>query len=111
MKESDVIAALGALAHQTRLRIFRLLVTVGPEGLSVGRIGAEIGGPADSTLSFHLSDMRQAGLLRCRREGRSLIYAADFEAMTALLGFLTENCCQGKVEPCCALPAAEKIDG
>lgn len=104
MKESDVIAALAALAQETRLRLFRLLVAVGPEGLSAGRIAEELGA-AESTLSFHLSHLRQAGLIGRRRDGRSLIYTADFTTMTALVGFLTENCCGGRPELCC--PSAE----
>ncbi|MEO5375859.1 MAG: metalloregulator ArsR/SmtB family transcription factor [Alphaproteobacteria bacterium] len=100
MKEDDVIAALAALAQETRLRLFRLLVAVGPEGLPAGRIAEKLGA-TESTLSFHLSHLRQAGLIRRRRDGRSLIYSADFATMTALLGFLTENCCGGRPELCC----------
>lgn len=109
MEKSDVINALGALAQDTRLDIFRLLVQVGPNGLPAGRIGARFGLPS-ATLSFHLNQLKQAGLLACRREGRSMIYAAQFGAMNDLLAFLTENCCQGQAGECavpiCA-PAAE----
>lgn len=105
MKEYDVIAALAALAQETRLRLFRLLVAVGPEGLRAGRIAEELGA-TESTLSFHLAHLRQAGLIRRRRDGRSLIYTVDFATMTAVIAFLTENCCGGRPELCC--PTAEK---
>ncbi len=85
---------LGALAQENRLAVFRLLVGAGPGGLSAGAIGERLGLPGP-TLSFHLAQLKQAGLVACRREGRSLIYAADFAAMTALVAFLTENCCRG----------------
>jgi DNA-binding transcriptional ArsR family regulator len=94
MEKSNAIAGLAALAHETRLDVFRLLVQAGSGGLAVGRIGATLG-LASPTLSFHLTQLKHAGLIDCRREGRSLIYTADFSAMTALLGYLTENCCAG----------------
>ena len=100
MNENDVIAALSALAQETRLRLFRLLIAVGPQGLPAGRIAEELGA-AESTLSFHLSHLRQAGLIQRRRDGRLLIYSADFATMTALVVFLTENCCGGRPELCC----------
>lgn len=109
MEKSDAIGALGALAQDTRLDIFRLLVQVGPDGLPAGQIGARFGLPS-ATLSFHLNQLKQAGLLACRREGRSMIYAARFEAMNDLLGYLTENCCQGQTGDCdvpVCVPAAE----
>ncbi|MFN3077940.1 MAG: ArsR/SmtB family transcription factor [Alphaproteobacteria bacterium] len=110
MNEYDVIAALAALAQETRLRLFRLLVAAGPEGLPAGQIADELGA-AESTLSFHLSHLRQAGLIQRRRDGRSLIYSADFATMTALLGFLTENCCGGRPELCCPTGEGEMCDG
>jgi DNA-binding transcriptional ArsR family regulator len=94
MEKQDVLAALAALAHETRLDIFRLLVRAGGEGLAAGAI-AETLGVSPATLSFHLKELKSAGVARCRREGRSLIYSPDFEAMNDLLGFLTENCCGG----------------
>ena len=94
MEKKDVLAALAALAHETRLDIFRLLVRAGGEGLAAGAI-AETLGVSPATLSFHLKELKSAGVARCRREGRSLIYSSDFEAMNDLLGFLTENCCGG----------------
>ncbi|KAF0117735.1 MAG: transcriptional regulator protein [Rhodospirillaceae bacterium] len=110
MNERDALAALAALAQETRLRLFRLLITVGPEGLPAGRIAEELGA-SDSTLSFHLSHLRQAGLIERRREGRLLIYHADFAAITALLHFLTENCCKGQPDLCCPSTETEPANG
>ena len=93
MDQTEAVAALGALAQDSRLAIFRLLVQVGPPGLPAGQIGERLG-LAPATLSFHLKTLRAAGLVEQRRDGRSLIYAADFARMQALLGYLTEHCCQ-----------------
>ena len=102
METPEATAALGALAQETRLRIFRLLVQVGPDGLPAGQIGKNLELPL-ATLSFHLNTLRQAGLIEFRRESRSLIYRANFEVMNGLLAYLTENCCGG--EPAsCAVP-------
>lgn len=94
MDKLEAIAALGALAQESRLDMFRMLVQAGPKGLPAGQIGERLGLPS-ATLSFHLNQLRQAGLVTFQREGRSLIYMAEYPAMNALLGFLTENCCQG----------------
>jgi DNA-binding transcriptional ArsR family regulator len=102
MKKTDAVAALAALAQDNRLDVFRLLVQAGPEGMSAGAV-AEALDLAPNTLTFHFDRLRAAGLVTVRREGRSMIYAAQFERMNALLGFLTENCCGGT--PCA--PAAE----
>ena len=91
MEKSNAIAALAALAQDTRLDIFRLLVQAGAEGMAAGQIGERLGLPS-ATLSFHLSQLKQAGLVTFRREGRSLIYAAEYAAMNDLLAYLTENC-------------------
>jgi DNA-binding transcriptional ArsR family regulator len=99
MEKTDAIAALAALAQETRLDIFRLLVQTGAEGLPPGQISERLGLPA-ATLSFHLNQLRHAGLLTFRREGRSLIYMAEYEAMNGLLAYLTENCCQGDAAGC-----------
>lgn len=109
MKSTQAIAALGALAHEHRLAIFRLLVGRGPEGLSAGSI-AECVGLLPSSLTFHLQNLQRAGLLAQRREGRQLIYSADFSAMNALVAYLTENCC-GSAAACmpCAPPASGKL--
>ncbi len=88
------ISALAALSQETRLDVFRLLVRAGPEGLPAGAIAEMLEVPA-ATLSFHLKELKNAALLRCDRQGRSLIYSPDFAAMQELVGFLTQNCCQG----------------
>ncbi len=92
MDSSQAVAALGALAHSTRLAVFRLLVQRGPEGLAAGVIAQTLNVPP-SSLTFHFQQLVHAGLLTSRRHSRQLIYAADFATMNALLSFLTENCC------------------
>lgn len=114
MEKKDVLAGLAALAQETRLDIFRLLVEAGPEGRSAGSI-AEALGVAPATLSFHLSALTNAGLILQRRESRSLIYSADFGRMTGIVGFLSENCCgrsanAGACIPVCA-PTPEAANG
>jgi ArsR family transcriptional regulator len=99
METSEAVAALGALAHEHRLGIYRLLVERGPEGLPAGAI-AEALGLAPSSLTFHLQNLHRAGLIVQRRESRSLIYSVDFGTMNALVGFLTENCCAGSSRAC-----------
>ena len=94
MKNLEAVEALGALAHEHRLAIYRLLVQAGPEGRPAGVIAEKLGMPA-SSLSFHLAHLTRAGLIEQRRESRSLIYSADFAVMNGLVGFLTENCCGG----------------
>jgi ArsR family transcriptional regulator, arsenate/arsenite/antimonite-responsive transcriptional repressor len=94
MDEVRAVTALGALAQETRLALFRLLVTQGLAGLPAGAIGERLG-VAPSSLSFHLQHLLHAGLVTQRRLGRQLIYAAEFAAMNELLGYLTENCCGG----------------
>jgi ArsR family transcriptional regulator len=95
MEMNAAIAALAALAQETRLQIFRYLVTCGTDGAAAGEIGGVFGLPG-ATLSFHLSILKQAGLVQVQREGRSLIYATDFRQMSTLLAFLMEDCCGGK---------------
>lgn len=92
MKAADAIAALGALAHEHRLAIFRLLVEHGPEGLPAGAIAENVG-LVPSSLTFHLQHLTRAGLLTQRRQSRQIFYAADFAAMNAVVGYLTDNCC------------------
>lgn len=92
MKIPQVITALGALAHEHRLAVFRLLVERGPGGLAAGAIGARLG-VAPSALTFHLQHLQRAGLATSVRVGRQVIYTADFEAINSLVTFLTENCC------------------
>lgn len=94
MDANTVVAALAALAQSSRLAIFRLLVEAGPEGLAVNRIGERLD-IAPATLSFHLKSLAQAGLLQARQEGRFIYYSANYEVMDDLIGFLTDNCCNG----------------
>jgi ArsR family transcriptional regulator len=102
MEESGVIKALSALAQPVRLRVFRALVVAGPSGLTPGVLGELLAVPGTS-LSFHLKELVQAGLVSQEREGRHLIYRAAYDQMNALLAFLTENCCQGAT---CAVDAS-----
>jgi DNA-binding transcriptional ArsR family regulator len=94
MESKSVIAALAALAQDSRLAVFRTLVQAGPEGLAAGKIG-EITGIAPSSLSFHLKELLHAELVESRKEARYVIYSARYSTMNALIGFLTENCCNG----------------
>jgi DNA-binding transcriptional ArsR family regulator len=100
MKAKDVIEALSALAHEHRLSVFKILVERGPAGLPAGRIAERIG-LVPSSLTFHLQNLQRGGLITQRREGRQLIYSADFDAMTSLVGYLTDNCCAESAAECC----------
>jgi DNA-binding transcriptional ArsR family regulator len=102
MEAKQAVEALGALAHDHRLAIYRMLVERGPEGLSAGAIAGSLGVPP-SSLTFHVQHLQRAGLIGQRRVGRQLIYAADYDCMNGLMGFLTENCC-GR-EPSGCLPS------
>ncbi len=99
MEARLAVEALAALAQETRLRVFRLLVVAGPSGLPAGEV-AQAAGVPPSTLSFHLVRLERAGLLRSWRRGRQILYAAELEAMRRLLGFLTADCCSGHPEIC-----------
>jgi ArsR family transcriptional regulator, arsenate/arsenite/antimonite-responsive transcriptional repressor len=99
MEKIDAVAALAALAQDNRLDVFRLLVEAGPEGLPAGGI-ADALALAPNTLTFHFDRLRAAELVTARKVGRSVIYAARFETMNALIGYLTENCCRGAPETC-----------
>ena len=103
MDEDQAVAALAALAHPLRLKLFRALVVVGPPGLTPGAIIEGVGVPA-ATLSFHLKELTAAGLVSQQRSGRNVIYRAAYDAMNGLIGYLTENCCQGAA--CAVEPAA-----
>jgi ArsR family transcriptional regulator len=92
MDIKNVVASLAALAQESRLRIYRLLVEAGPTGLAVGEIGASLK-VAPATLSFHLKELFHAGLVSSRQEGRFIYYSANYDRMNRLLGYLTENCC------------------
>ena len=107
MDSPSAISALGALAQEHRLALFRLLVQAGAEGMPAGAIAEALGVP-NSSLSFHLAQLSRAGLIGQERRHRSLIYRADFAAMNALLGYLTENCCAGA--PCAPAAACPPID-
>ncbi|MBT9549592.1 MAG: helix-turn-helix transcriptional regulator [Hydrogenophaga sp.] len=105
MEEPEVIKALAALAQETRLRIFRLLVVAGPDGRTPGHMADELG-TAPTALSFHLKELSHAGLIAAERDGRNLIYRASIPTMNDLLGFLTAHCCQGQA--CLDMPT--KLD-
>jgi|SRR5215471_8160767 len=110
MEKTDAVAALAALAQDNRLDVFRLLVEAGPEGLPAGEVARALE-LAPNTLTFHFDRLRSAGLVTVRRDGRSMIYAARFETMNALLAYLTENCCQGAPDARAAVvckPAPER---
>jgi DNA-binding transcriptional ArsR family regulator len=102
MDTKNALIALSALAQDSRLAVFRLLITVGPSGMAATKIAEHLG-IASSSLSFHLKELSHAGLVTARQDGRYVIYAANFDVMNALIGFLTENCCGGN--PCSPLLA------
>src|ERR1051325_1856420 len=104
MEASEAVKRLSALAQEARLALFRLLVKAGPEGLAAGEIARRLGTAADTT-SGQLPGLSNAGLIRARRDGRSIIYAVDYPAMRDLLVFLTEDCCGGRAEICAPLAA------
>ena len=102
MEMTQAVRALGALAQETRLAIFRLLVEAGPTGLAAGEIAASVG-VAPANLSFHLKELAHAGLVRSKQEGRFVYYSAHFAHMNDLIGYLTEHCCErdgGGCTPC-----------
>lgn len=107
METKDAAIALAALAQDSRLDVFRLLVRTGRQGLPAGQIAERLD-IAASTLSFHLAQLRHAGLVQARRDGRSLIYAADYDGMNELMSFLTENCCAEDATGC-AVPACDPV--
>lgn len=106
MKAKTAVEQLAALAQETRLEIFRLLVKVGPEGLPAGEISKRLN-VLPATLSFHLGHLARSSLLQSRQQGRFVIYSANFSVMEELLGFLTENCCDGAGS--CAIPACQPV--
>lgn len=106
MDIESAVKALGALAQQSRLAAFRLLVRSGTEGLAAGEIAQALSIP-HNTLSSHLATLAQGGLVRSRREGRSIIYSVDFDGTRAMLGFLVEDCCRGAPEVC--RPALDSV--
>jgi ArsR family transcriptional regulator len=98
MEKTQVVAALAALAQDNRLDVFRLLVEAGPKGMAAGQVASALG-LAPNTLTFHFDRLRQAELVTVRRESRSMIYAARYDTMNGLLGYLTKNCCGGAPQP------------
>lgn len=102
MESKDAVASLSALGHEGRLAIFRLLVKAGPDGVAAGEIARRLDS-LPNTLSANLNVLSHAGLITSRREGRSILYSADFAAMSALLGFLMADCCDGAPEICAPL--------
>jgi ArsR family transcriptional regulator len=96
METKEVITALAALAQESRLAVFRLLVATGPAGMAANKIAGQLG-VVPSSLSFHLKELTHAGLIIPQPAGRFILYAANFKAMNTLIGFLTENCCGGNV--------------
>ncbi|MGX5733139.1 ArsR/SmtB family transcription factor [Bosea thiooxidans] len=105
MTEAQALQAFSALSQETRLRVLRLLVKAGPEGLAAGAIGEAVGA-SSSRMSFHLNHLEQAGLVQSRREARSIIYSAAYPALSALVAFLMRDCCQGHPEICAPAVAA-----
>src|SRR5215472_13811181 len=103
MKTPEALKALGSLAQGTRLAIYRVLVQQGPTGLPAGAIARRLGLPA-ATLSFHMKELAGAGMVKSRQQGRFIYYTANYDRMNGLLGFLTENCCQGEECASNALP-------
>lgn len=108
MQLPKAVDALSALAHGHRLTAFRLLVRAGPDGLAAGEVAREVG-VLPNTLSTHLAILVHGGLIRARRDGRSIIYSADYDGMSELLGFLVADCCAGRPEICA--PALEAAQG
>ncbi|MBM3115920.1 ArsR/SmtB family transcription factor [Jeongeupia naejangsanensis] len=110
MENKEAVVRLAALAQDTRLAIFRLLVTAGPEGMVAGRIGEQLA-LAPATLSFHLKALAQAGLIEARHESRFIHYSVNYPAMNALLAFLTDSCCGGApceiTAPSCCTPSEQ----
>src|SRR5437773_12098360 len=99
MERLGAVAALAALAQEHRLEVYRLLVQAGPDGMAAGEVAGKLG-IAPNTLTFHFDRLRHAGLVSVARHGRSLVYAARYETMNNLLGYLTDNCCGGRAELC-----------
>ena len=106
MDERQALAALAALGQEHRLRIVRALVASGPDGLAAGVLAGEVG-VSVTNLSFHLKELSHAGLIRSRRDGRSIIYSAAYPALSGLIAFLMKDCCQGRPEVCA--PAVEAL--
>ena len=100
LNEDQALNGFAAISQETRLRIIRMLVVAGADGMAAGAIGRQLGGATSSRLSFHLSHLEGAGLVESRREGRSIIYSAKFPALSDLVAFLMHDCCQGHCKHC-----------
>lgn len=100
MNDKQALSAFSALSQETRLRIVRLLVQAGPDGIAAGAIGEAMDGASSSRMSFHLTHLEHAGMIHSRREGRSIIYSASYAALSDLIQFLMRDCCQGHPEVC-----------
>ena len=107
MEISSALVALEGLAHETRLSVFRLLVKAGPAGLTAGAIADDLGA-LPNTMSSHLAKLNRAGIVTSERDGRNIIYRADFDAVSGLIVYLLEDCCGGNAEVC--VPVAASID-
>lgn len=99
LDEAQALHAFGALSQETRLRMVRVLVTAGPDGMAAGAVGDAVGASASSA-SFHLANLVRAGLVRSRREARSIVYSADYAGLSGLVDFLLQDCCQGHPAMC-----------
>lgn len=116
MDERQALSAFGALSQETRLRILRMLVVAGPDGMAAGMI-AEQAEVSPSNVSFHLKELQRGGLVTARRDSRSIIYSAEYDALTGLIRFLMEDCCSGRPEicapaiaaPCCAPTTGKSV--
>jgi DNA-binding transcriptional ArsR family regulator len=108
METGAALSALAGLSHDTRLALFRLLVTAGPAGVPAGELGERLD-LAPATLSFHLKELRHAGLASQRRDGRTIYYAADYTTMNGLIAYLTENCCQNASCAPAASPGSKPV--
>ena len=113
MDERQALSAFGALSQETRLKLLRLLVVAGPDGIAAGALAERVDVSA-SNVSFHMNELERAGLVAQRRDSRSIVYSAEYDALTGLIRFLTEDCCSGRPEicspalsPACCLPANE----
>lgn len=113
MEERQALIAFGAMSQETRLRIVRLLVKAGPEGMAAGAVGEAVE-VSPSNVSFHLKELERAGLVTARRDSRSIVYSAEYDALSGLIRFLMEDCCAGRPEICetaravsCCAPADE----
>jgi ArsR family transcriptional regulator len=107
METLDAVEALSALSQESRLQVYRLLVEAGPEGMQAGQIAAALDLPPN-TLTFHFDRLRHAALVTVRRDGRSMIYAARFDTMNDLLGYLSKNCCGGDAQKCAPKNKSQK---